>query len=321
MSPDPWAEIGRAGGGFSLRRVDPGHPANFYWGKDNEGRCALVLSIESSVRVNEARPVLNGIRIIEAPDQDGKNAFVLLLKNSEDRELFRQLCEDIVETCRDRSGDHAFLASAIRRAWKWHSLLRGGARNRLGPEEQQGLVGELLFLERLVTETAPRAAVEAWRGPLDEPKDFVFGGRAVEVKARHLGKEAVKISSETQLQVLEGQELYLAVFGLSPATSDTPEAVCLTSTVERVRQVLITTDPSVEEALEARLLSAGYAAEETYDDLWWSPVSLTAFAVEEDFPRIESTALPPGVGTVTYWLSLDRCSRFERPLSSIFGTK
>jgi hypothetical protein len=280
-----------------------------------------VLSIKPDVKVDQSRPVLNGISIIEAPDQDGKNAFVLLLKNSEDRELFKHLCEDIVETCRSRSGDHAVLASTIRRAWKWHSLLRGGARNRLGPEEQQGLVGELLFLERLVAEIEPKAALEAWRGPLDEPKDFVFERRAVEVKARHLGKEAVKISSETQLQVLEGQELYLAVFGLSPATSDTPDAVCLTSMVERVRQVLIARDPSVEEALEARLLSAGYAAEEPYDDLWWSPVSLTAFAVAEDFPRIESTALPPGLNTVTYWLSLDRCTRFERPLSSMFGTK
>lgn len=277
-----------------------------------------MLLVAAETKVDEPRPILNGIKIIEAPEEDGKSAFVLVLKRDEDRELFQHLCDDIVAASRDRVGDQAFLASTIRRAWKWHSLLRGGAKQRLGPEEQQGLVGELLFLERLVSELSPKAALESWRGPLDEPKDFAFSDRMVEVKARHVGKDAVKISSEAQLQTIDGQELFLAVFALAPAAADTADAVCLDTLVERVRSMMTVSDPSADEGFDARLLSAGYSRDEGYDDLWWVPMATSAYVVQGDFPRIESSGLPVGVSTVTYWLALDRCASFERSYDSIF---
>lgn len=321
MQSDPWADIGRAGGSLTLRRVDPLHPADFFWARDADGSCALVLIVSDGTTVDEPRPVLNGIRIIEAPDQDGKNAFVLVLKREEDRELFRHLCDDIVDACRSKAGDQAFLASTIRRAWKWHSLLRGGANQRLGPQEQQGLIGELLFLERLVNHLTPKAAIEAWRGPLDEPKDFVFSDRAVEVKARHVGKDAVKISSEHQLQVIDGQQLSLAVVALSPSIAEAPGGISLDSLVQRVREAVITLDPSADEGFDARLLSAGYSTEQDYSDTWWLPVATSAYAVGEGFPRIEATGLPEGVSLVTYWLRLDLCAPFEHAYDDLFHSE
>lgn len=318
MQADPWAEIGKAGGSFTLRRVDASHPADFFWGRDGDGSCALVLVVDADTRVEEARPVLNGIKILEAPDQDGKNAFVLVLKRDEDRELFRHLCEDIVAASRDKIGDQAFLASTIRRAWKWHSLLRGGANQRLGPQEQQGLIGELLFLERLIKHLTPKAAIEAWRGPLDEPKDFAFLDRAVEVKARHVSKDAVKISSEHQLQIIEGQQLSLAVVALSPSVADAPGGISLDSLVQRVREAVIAFDPSADEGFDARLISAGYSTDYDYSDTWWVPVTTSAYAVGDGFPRIEATSLPEGVSLVTYWLRLDLCAPFEHPYDDLF---
>lgn len=318
MKPDPWEEIGKTDEGLNIRRVDALHPANFFWGRDTDGRCALVLVIGPGVSVDDPRPVLNGIEIIEAPDQDGKNAFVLVLRREEDRELFRHLCDDIVDACRNRVGDEAFLASTIQRAWKWHSLLRGGINRRLGPEEQLGLVGELLFLERLTQRLSPKGALEAWRGPLDEPKDFVFEDRAVEVKARHVGKDAVKISSEHQLQVLEGQSLALAVFTLTPSAADSSESFTLDSLVARVRNGLKTLDPSSDEGFDARLLSAGYGPDQDYSDTWWLQVSEAAYSVVDGFPRVQAADLPSGVTNVTYWLQLDLCATFERPFNDLF---
>lgn len=321
MQPDPWADIGTAGGSFTLRRVDADHPADFFWGRDGDGSCALILKVSSDTKVQEPRPVLNGIKIIEAPDQEGKSAFVLVLKRNEDRELFRHLCEDIVDACRSKAGDQAFLASTIRRAWKWHSLLRGGANQRLGPQEQQGLIGELLFLERLIKHLTPKAAIQAWRGPLDEPKDFVFSDRAVEVKARHVGKDAVKISSEHQLQVTDGQQLSLAVIALSPTVAEALEAISLDSLVQRVREAVIALDPSADEGFDARLMSAGYSTDHDYSDTWWVPVATSAYFVGDGFPRIEATILPEGVSLVTYWLRLDLCAPFEHAYDDLFHSE
>ena len=315
---DPWTDIGSAGGSLTLRRVDASHPADFFWARDHKGRCALVLVVAEGTTVDEARPTLNGIEIIEAPDQDRKHAFVLVLKREEDRDLFRRLCDDIVDACRTKRGDQAVLSATIRRAWKWHSLLRGGASQRLGPEEQQGLIGELLFLERLIDHLQPKGAVEAWRGPLDEPKDFTFLGRAVEVKARHAGKDAVKISSENQLQVVPGQALSLLVFALTPSVQQASDSLCLDGLVSRVRNKLNASDPAADEGFEARLLGTGYTSDHDYSDTWWIEIASNAYAVGQTFPRIESTGLPPAVNSVTYWLRLDQCAPFEHPVGDLF---
>ncbi|WP_419318397.1 PD-(D/E)XK motif protein [Caulobacter sp. ErkDOM-E] len=321
MTADPWSSIGRAQDGMLLRRVDPSHAADFFWARDAGGRCALVLVTPEATQVDDARPELNGIEIVEAPDQDGKHAFVLVLRREEDRELFRKLCDDIVDACRGLSGPQAFLTATIRRAWKWHSLLRGATRPRLGPEEQQGLIGELLFLERLASTLTPKTALEAWRGPLGEPKDFAFGGRAVEVKSRHIGKDAIKVSSEHQLQLVEGQDLFLLVHALTPTAPETASAFTLDMLVERVRKALCAADPSSEEGFEARLLSVGYSVDHDYGDAWWSAISTSAFRVNESFPRLEASSLPTGVSNVSYWLALNICAPFEVADIDILSTE
>lgn len=320
MIADPWFSIGRAKGGMLSRRVDPSHPADFFWARDAGGRCALVLVTPEATQVDDARPELNGIEIVEAPDQDGKHAFVLVLRREEDRELFKRLCDDIVDACRDLSGPQAFLAATIRRAWKWHGLLRGAPSHRLGPEEQQGLIGELLFLEGLASTLTPKMALQAWRGPLGEPKDFAFGGRAVEVKSRHVGKDAIKVSSEHQLQIVDGQDLFLLVHALAPTAPESTSAFTLDMLVQRVRQELCAVDPSSEDGFDARLLSIGYSTDHDYGDAWWSAISTSAFRVNQDFPRLEASSLPPGVSNVSYWLSLNICSPFEVAYTDILNT-
>ena len=51
----------------------------------------------------------------------------------------------------------------------------------LGPERQLGLLGELLFLERLVG-TGGVVALDAWLGPMGEPHDFRLQKREFEVE-------------------------------------------------------------------------------------------------------------------------------------------
>ncbi|MBK6456063.1 MAG: PD-(D/E)XK motif protein [Gemmatimonadetes bacterium] len=51
----------------------------------------------------------------------------------------------------------------------------------LSTERQIGLLGELLFLERLMSRIGSDA-VDAWMGPLAEPHDFRVGSREYEIK-------------------------------------------------------------------------------------------------------------------------------------------
>lgn len=57
--------------------------------------------------------------------------------------------------------------------------------SRLSAEEQKGLIGELLVLERyLIPLFGPADATSAWVGPTGSPKDFECGRTAIEAKAR-----------------------------------------------------------------------------------------------------------------------------------------
>lgn len=201
-SSDPWAGIAppTAAGAFNGRRAAAEHPFDFFWGRDLEERRLLVLLYAPDQGSAQPRPKLNGIEIVEPEPGPGERAmFILALRQPDATELFAQLCRDIIAAAADCTTEAAALAVAIRRAWAWHSLLRSGGSGRLSEAEQQGLFGELLIVWQLIHRCGAAAALAAWRGPLDEPKDFRLGELAVEVKTRRGGRHCVEISSADQL--------------------------------------------------------------------------------------------------------------------------
>lgn len=180
MPTDPWKQIEKPiGSTFSARRADADHPFDFYWARDLEGRCLLVFEYESTTSIRDRRPRLKEIRIIE-PHIDGEPArFILELTYSENREIFHQLCLDIIESTRECADEKSALATLLRRTWRWHGMLKGGQDERLSPEAQKGLIGELRILELLVLPRYNASdALEFWRGPEGAPKDFSIGSIA-----------------------------------------------------------------------------------------------------------------------------------------------
>ena len=88
----------------------------------------------------------------------------------------------------EAEGWYTHVAEFLARTWRWHRLLQGSRDGRLGDEEQKGLIGELVVLERRLLRLLPvlRAldAVRSWTGPLDTPRDFEISRIHVEAKAR-----------------------------------------------------------------------------------------------------------------------------------------
>ena len=86
----------------------------------------------------------------------------------------------------------------------------------LGQEKQTGLLGELLFLERII-ELKGENAIHAWGGPYDEPHDFRLDNLEFEVKSTLTTKRVHTIHGVGQLVPNEGCELYLFSVMLGPA--------------------------------------------------------------------------------------------------------
>ena len=161
---------------LSARRIpEVGSTAwGLYWAVDSHRDCLLVLQHDSSRRPSHRLPALTGLQVETQPAEDGVRKLVIVrLTEGEHRDIFYQLCLDIVESTRLAQSAEEAVDRLVVRTWRWHRLLRGGRDGRLSGEEQKGLIGELLVLERhLLPVIGAADAVRSWVGPLGAAKDF-----------------------------------------------------------------------------------------------------------------------------------------------------
>jgi hypothetical protein len=89
-------------------------------------------------------------------------------------------------------------------------------KSLLGLERQLGLLGELIFLERLVGKGGI-GALDSWLGPMGEPHDFRFQALEFEVKTTVSPHRIHTIHGTEQLVPSKGCSLYLVSVLLGPA--------------------------------------------------------------------------------------------------------
>lgn len=302
---DPWD--GLSAGGIDARRVNPGSNHDFFWIISAKSEPGLLLRLAADTV--EIKP-LPRLRSLELTYQNvaGHKSMVLLLRDEEQRELFESLCRDIVQAGEQGSDNRDALNRSIRRTLRWHHLLRGGKSGLLSLEEQRGLLGELQFLQHLIDLIGPRAAIEAWKGPLGSSKDFELDGCLVEVKARRgAAKPFVQISSEDQLSDVDGCQLFLVVSAIDAVVK--PNGLTLTDYVTEVEKLYAVVDPEAYSLWEEAIMSTGFDFEDDYSDRRWNVGKNLHFEVVEGFPRIANPP-PLGVSAVRYSISLDACSDF-----------
>ena len=322
MGKDPWEEIDppSIAGSVAARRVDANLPWDFFWARGVDGRVLLTLRHSTSSAPTVQLPRLREIEVTLAPPDESDTQFLVLkLLDSNQRNIFQILCEDIISAAIQSESESGAVSAALSRTWRWHHLLRGGRGTLLSPEEQKGLLGELFVLERLLL---PRmdasSAVTAWRGPLGAPKDFEVARVAIEAKARRGGATpSLSITSESQLDESGVDSLFLHVVELDEAPMDGQQGVTLHDVAERIRGRLHSLDPGSTGILEARLSAAGYRMEDDYSSHRWLEGATRIYLVSGDFPRITSDEIRSGVSNVRYSVSLADCEPFAISVTAL----
>lgn len=314
MSSDPWKSIERprAADAINAFRIDEEDPWNFFWARDIGGRCLLVLKHSRDSSPAGHLPKLKGVEISAIPaDADGIAMLVFRLLEAGQREIFHRLCLDIVGSAVGAASEKEAVAVSLNRTWRWHHLLRGGGDGRLSPEEQKGLIGELIVLERHVLPLFSAVdSVRAWHGPLGAPKDFGIDRVSIEAKARRgAATPYVAISSEHQLDGDGVDALYLHVVDLDQAASG-GEGMSVTALAGAVREGIERKDPGAVDIFESLLLAAGFRWDDDYSDSLWLEGSSRLYSVAPGFPRIEARHLPSGVTHVKYAIALHECEPF-----------
>ena len=325
MSDDPWRNIPRPDEGDAVNslRVDASLPWDFFWARGHDNRIMLTLRHDSGVVSQVKLPILRQIEVVDWPKSaDGRRTLVIRLLESSHRDIFLTLCRDIAEAAARASSEAEVLDLAVRRTWRWHQLLRAGSDRRLTPDEQRGLAGELMVLQRYLLARLPAAAcVAAWTGPTDAPKDFEIGRIAIESKARRGGATPyIAISSEHQLDTTGVDRLFLHVVPIDRSPDSVVGSVTLPELADSLRRRIESTDPGARERFDALLLAAGLLPEHNYDDFRWVAGESRVFEVRDKFPRLSATDLPRGVSSLRYSIALTACEPFATTESVLHGT-
>lgn len=161
------------------------------------------------------------------------------------------------------------------------------ARRGLTPEEEIGLVGELIFLNFLIHTVGAESAISAWQGPRSEEHDFVFANIDLEVKTTMSERRRHVISGLTQL--IPRPDADLALLSIQLTRAGGSGGATLPSHVAQVRNLA----SGHIAQLDLLLASVGWSIDDAdlYLTRWTSRSIPRAYLVDKFFPAITTEAL------------------------------
>ena len=238
-----------------------------------------------------------GLRLSRAPD-DGDVLLVLSLEEPTRRDLFAQVCSDLLRSVA-RSGaatSDIVLRELAERLAAWRSFLRDQV-GMLQRHEVVGIAGELVVLEHLLEHQTD--GLGAWRSPDDGLFDFERFGKALEVKTTLGAGNRLRISSLDQLDDVGLSELALVHVRLA----EDPQGDGVVSLARRI-DVLLASD-RLRRNFQNALLRRGLPpdADESLPP-FFRLIGLDFFRVSPGFPRLLRRDVPAAVVEASYDLEL-----------------
>lgn len=307
----PWDSLGSPSSAdeFIARLVgehDNPDGKSLYWAREWTGRPALLVGYDPE----SWSPIdLPSFKSLDVTDLRKDGYLVIELLDVSMSDMFFKLCQDIISSLQGVPPE-ALRKGCVLRLERWSFLLKP-SRNKLSPEAQKGLIGELLVLkDDCLSVLTPKDALSGWVGPEASPRDFGYGQTFIEVKAkRSSASTSIIISSEDQLSVSDSERLFLCVWELNAATPDDPSSFTIGDLIEATRDSL--QFPILQAEFDGKLASAGYFDEDDYSTDHWTCGNVLRYLVDGDFPRIDPSSCPPGVAKVKYEIDLDYCTPYE----------
>lgn len=261
-------------------------------------------------RVINKYPNWKGIDILVSEIDYGadKDIYIFLqqLTNYDDN-IYEVVLEDLLENLENISDDSESINMIGKVLIKWKQFFVVNNELVMSEIKQQGLYGELLFLEKMINNYGNKA-LGFWSGCNSETHDFYISGNAIEVKTTSTNSaNRVTISNEYQLDNNDvAGKLYLMFVALRKSQSDGETVPIL---VEKIIENLTTNE--TKEIFEEKLFKYGYLLRhpELYK-LGFSKRNFRYFKVQDEFPKLTRPDLPKGITNVEYILNIDVCDRF-----------
>ena len=315
----------RQGEGWQTIPVSVGAPCSLFAGiRMPGGEEAVLVGFRGVESVPDPKlPQGHGFEVlrVEAP-QTGEHRLVVALarRPGGSPELFAMMAEDMVGMLDGCTGarEETVLRRFLERIRAWQEFMNRHRESVLSAEDELGLFGELVLLERLVeAELPPRDVLDAWQGPADGLQDFILGSGGIEVKTTlSAGGFPATISSLEQLDDNLRQPLFVAATRLALHSS----GMTLPEMVDVIKERL-SDDLQVLETVDIRLMQAGllHSTVSRYRRRF-RHVSTAILCVRGDFPRLTRANVHPLVSKARYEIDLELAGAEEVDLERALGT-
>lgn len=314
MIKNPWEDMPLG----SRRRASIPH--DIFWVREElRGDFGLKISLnhitDSQINVEEMK--FRNIEFIKATQSNEKIEWYLLLKETEEWELFLKLCNDLIEQVENVEKEETALNVIVNRLRRWQKLLMNKAGNQLSLEVQMGLFTELHTLLNQVSKyTTVKEAVHSWGGPELDIQDFIFGERALEVKSHKASRgEFITISSPYQLYSVK-KSFNLIVYALSTNESGETIADLINSIKNELEKEMLGNEMDL---LDLKTAQYGYFDLIHKDNLLNFHIDrVSAYEVNDTFPKIKIEDVPEGILNLKYQVDLTKCEEYKVDIESLF---
>ena len=225
---------------------------------------------------------------IQLDQISGKTRLVCTLLEAEMFDKFRTIAKDVAAYSSEYGGLNLF-RSVIARIYSWSEFLKP-SRSGLGSRELIGFWGELhIFHSHFVEVFGFENALKAWVGPENKKQDFTFDDYAFEIKTSIVGdNNDLKISSMEQLQQVTSS-LYLITLRINESLE--LSGLTVADLVDRCINFIEGDDALKAEFLHKIAEKYG-KANDTELGKKFIDISMTAYEVSDDFPRIVPENVP-----------------------------
>jgi hypothetical protein len=286
-----------------------------YWMTDTEGKYGFYLKTSNFFDDGLSIPNLKGISTLKRNTPKGFGELFLVLTDNDDWELFKVLCDDLVNTALQCGKDEEMIDAVEIRLRRWHLLLKRERQRDLTLEVQMGLFSELICLKDLIApKIGIKQAAASWVGANFDKQDFLLENSALEVKSYRTSKgPTIEISSAQQLSS-EKESLFLVTYALT----NHENGLSIADISKIISAMLLVESSEALDLFESKLMNCGYIPEMLKEPLVkFKTDKIRGYAVTEEFPKITAEKIQSQIVSVKYSIDLTQCEEFKVDLDSI----
>ena len=282
---DAWTSIKSFHTGWLQLGIE--HPLEWHVAYETPTNKALVIIAHfPATNIESSRSITTACR----KRQDGSYYISFQLIESSQEDVFISMCSNLIQYSARASSEAKALSMVESRYRQWRRLMEHNKNKAiLSDTNRRGLIGELLYLKRIIEggKTAS-SALAGWVGPDGADQDFVYDERWREIKTTGLSSDSITIHSIEQLgnETTQGD---LVIFRVDPSAPEAEGAFTLRQLVRDIIRLQHGVLADIE-LFTDKLSSIGYIDMEAYDKFSYKYFKDDTYNIDSSFPRLSSVS-------------------------------